>query len=352
GEAGSGPGVSHDPDLDRQGHQERPQAAGVRAVGAPVAHRLLPEVEEGVQRIQAQRRLVPAGDPLLRRGREGELDADPDPRGRPAPAGGEPVHEGVAGEQVAVSARHLRSGIARAWIGAGFAAALLGAAGTAGAQDKRPSEEEMFGGAPATLPAPAQAAPPAAPPAPSSDVATPAPPAPGPVSAPPPPGAGPAAAASSQTRDQTLLGNPEAGPQLSTDVAPEDPLTIGGQLYLRAQSTIRENTKVGGWGLSSPNLLDVYFDARPNERVRGFVLGRVGFDPTAAPALATGDQISGTAMGAPGNLGSSATGFTTFNPSRGPNAVLDQMWMSFDIEHAVFVTAGKQHVRWGSGRFW
>ncbi len=50
--------------------------------------------------------------------------------------------------------------------------------------------------------------------------------------------------------------------------------------------------------------------------------------------------------------GSSATGFSTFNASRGPNAVLDQMWISFDIEHEVFVTAGKQHVKWGTGRFW
>ncbi len=28
------------------------------------------------------------------------------------------------------------------------------------------------------------------------------------------------------------------------------------------------------------------------------------------------------------------------------------MWLRFDVAHTVFVTAGKQHVRWGTGHFW
>jgi hypothetical protein len=32
--------------------------------------------------------------------------------------------------------------------------------------------------------------------------------------------------------------------------------------------------------------------------------------------------------------------------------LLDQMWIRFDILDHVFVTAGKQHVHWGTGRFW
>ena len=38
--------------LGRQGHQERAQAPGVRAVGPPAAHVVLPEVEEGLQRVE------------------------------------------------------------------------------------------------------------------------------------------------------------------------------------------------------------------------------------------------------------------------------------------------------------
>ena len=52
GQAGPRPGVPGDPDVDRQGHQERPQAPGVRAVGAAAAHVVLPEVEEGLQRVE------------------------------------------------------------------------------------------------------------------------------------------------------------------------------------------------------------------------------------------------------------------------------------------------------------
>ena len=36
----------------------------------------------------------------------------------------------------------------------------------------------------------------------------------------------------------------------------------------------------------------------------------------------------------------------------GPATLLDQMWIRFDILDHVFVTAGKQHVHWGTGRFW
>jgi hypothetical protein len=210
-------------------------------------------------------------------------------------------------------------------------------------QDPRPNEQEMFGGGAETKP-PADKAPETAKPG-----EAPAPP----PSAPPPAGTPPAAATNPGNRDEALLGNPEAGPQLSTEVAPENPLTIGGQLYLRAQSTALQGTYPDKWTLTSPNLLDTYFDARPNERVRAFIRGRVSFDPTAPPGPGAPIGSGMTGMGgALGGTGLSATGFSTFNASRGPNAVLDQMWIAFDAEHKVFVTAGKQHVKWGTGRFW
>ena len=37
---------------------------------------------------------------------------------------------------------------------------------------------------------------------------------------------------------------------------------------------------------------------------------------------------------------------------RGPHVALDQLWLRFDIAHTVFVTAGTQHVRWGTAHFW
>jgi hypothetical protein len=229
----------------------------------------------------------------------------------------------------------------------------------AAGQDQRPNEDQLFGagsGAP-TPPAAAPAAPVPSAPIPAAP-ATPTPPTAAPGGNPEAPLAPlsepPAAAADPANRDQALLGNSDASPQLSGEVAPENPLTIGGQLYLRTQSIAFQHAYPDRWSLASPNLIDAYFDARPNDRVRAFIRGRVSYDPTAPPSgtpAATG--LNQLTMGTSGALtGSSVTGFTTFNASRGPNSVLDQMWIAFDVEHKVFVTAGKQHVKWGTGRFW
>ena len=172
----------------------------------------------------------------------------------------------------------------------------------------------------------------------------------------PPSSAPPAAAAEpgGTSRDQAVLGEGAGIQHLSDYQAPENPLQIGGQIYLRAQSSAFQ----GGhplfgspqWALSAPSLLDVYLDARPNPRVRAFVLGRMSFDPTRP--LNGNTMALGTSGGQGAFVGTSATGFTTFSVGRGPNSLLDQMWIRFDILETVFVTAGKQHVRWGTGRFW
>ena len=35
-----------------------------------------------------------------------------------------------------------------------------------------------------------------------------------------------------------------------------------------------------------------------------------------------------------------------------PGRVLDQLWINFDVAHRAFVTVGRQHVKWGVGKFW
>ncbi len=156
----------------------------------------------------------------------------------------------------------------------------------------------------------------------------------------------PAAAAGGTSRDQELLGNSGDTKFLSDYVAPENPLQIGGQLYLRAQSTASAHQNPDQWSLTAPSLLDLYLDARPNPRVRGFVLGRMAFNPTRPNQTTT---IDTSAMGSGALPGS---GFSTFSTGRGPTTLLDQMWIRFDILSKVFLTAGKQHVRFGTGRFW
>ena len=198
---------------------------------------------------------------------------------------------------------------------------------TASAQD-RPSEEELFGGpaAPARPP-PAQPAPPAK----GADEPRPA-----------PPNAGGAAGPHGETEAE-LFGSqsaPQATPPPRGALIPrerEDWLDVGGQLQLRAQTFAVEGAPPADWPFSSPNLLDLYLDARPNDRVRGFALGRMSYDPTAS-----------TARAAPG------TSFVGLEaPARdNPGVVLDQLWVKFDVGQRAFVTAGRQHVKWGVGRFW
>lgn len=236
----------------------------------------------------------------------------------------------------------------------GIAAVLAAWAPDAWAQaggPSRPSEAEIFGGG--TV-APEEAGAGAATPPTGAPTTTPAEAAGGPAGE--TTAAPPAATDSGTARDQAVLGNTSSGEpaHLSDYRAPENPLQIGGLVYLRAQSSALQGDYPDRWSLSAPSLLDVYLDARPNPRVRAFVLGRMSYDPTAAPEGAA--NMPGGVMGMGGQegafAGGSPTGFTTFNAARGPNTLLDQLWIRFDIGQRVFVTAGKQHVRWGTGRFW
>jgi len=164
------------------------------------------------------------------------------------------------------------------------------------------------------------------------------------------PSTGPEAASS---RDTDLLGDPKAGPRLSQDVAPEDPLKIGGQIYLRAFARSTEGMKAADIPFSMPTLVDGYFDARPNDRVRGYVLARMSFDPTlptVAPSSSTSGSGTGMGVAAPSSF--AVPLLSGVQATRGPNVLLDQLWLRFDIEHTVFLTVGRQHVKWGTARIW
>lgn len=120
----------------------------------------------------------------------------------------------------------------------------------------------------------------------------------------------------------------------------DNALQIGGTLYQRLLTSSQEDVKSSEYPLSMPLQFDLFLDARPSDRVRGFVDQRVLYDsskdsysrPTAGKTAAS----LAPASTAPNN----------------PQTVLDQAWIKFDIERKVFVTIGKQHLKWGTSKYW
>jgi hypothetical protein len=213
-------------------------------------------------------------------------------------------------------------------------ALVAGAGGVAvAAEPPRPTEEQLFG-APAAPPASDEPTKPGAGDAP--DAPAPARPSEDDLFGTPPPGTKPAGAPGTP---EAPTRTPAIPPPTPVPADRPDPLTIGGILYLRSFVAATEAaTGPGDFTLSLPSIVDGYLDARPNDRVRGLVLGRLFFDASSS-------------AGSSSAAASAGSGVTTSSGSN-PRVVLDQLWVKFDVEHTVFVTAGRQHVKWGAARFW
>ena len=107
-------------------------------------------------------------------------------------------------------------------------------------------------------------------------------------------------------------------------------LELGGALWLWLEYDALADGALKAFELRSPSFVDLYADARPTDRLRGFVQGRIKHDFTVAD-------------GATDILG---------RPRPETEVLLDQLWIKTDILRRVFVTVGRQRVRWGVGRFW
>ncbi len=122
-----------------------------------------------------------------------------------------------------------------------------------------------------------------------------------------------------------------------------DKLSIGGLIFLQADLGVTDygDPLAPAMGqpaardglattLASPSFFDVYFDARPTEHLRAYIRGRVNFDASA---------VGG--------------GQTRFGQAVDPvTAALDQAWLKFDLAQSLFVTVGREKVKFGVGRLW
>lgn len=151
----------------------------------------------------------------------------------------------------------------------------------------------------------------------------------------PAPASAPAAAlpAASLFSSEQAAGMTSAGDLPGLVDERDDKLDIGGLAYLRSTYAYARKTVAGDNALRTPSLVDLYADARPSERVRFFTKGRLRYD-FSAPADATASVDS---------FG---------NTTQAQDAALDQLWLKFDVYRRIYVTAGKQPLKWGSGRFW
>ncbi len=98
-------------------------------------------------------------------------------------------------------------------------------------------------------------------------------------------------------------------------------LTVGGRIYQRAELFGASRGTDTLLRPSIPSLVDLYLDANQANGMRGYVVGRLAYD--------------------------------ALDPdTSGPTALLDQLWIRFDIDNRVFITAGRQQIKWGSSLVW
>ncbi|MBI5609292.1 MAG: hypothetical protein HY902_10490 [Deltaproteobacteria bacterium] len=122
----------------------------------------------------------------------------------------------------------------------------------------------------------------------------------------------------------------------NTELLHRDRTQIGGFFYTRTTGSLGQGQHLSDAGLGNTTLFESYFDSRINDRLRVYTRGRVIYNPLA--------DVPSTSLAIPGMTGAANTDEV--------RAVLTQMWAKFDIYQRVFVTAGRQFVRWGATRFW
>lgn len=145
------------------------------------------------------------------------------------------------------------------------------------------------------------------------------------------------ATATAQSRDDDLFGG-DASTTLSPGLLSDSglladaasALTLGGQLFLRFNGSFSEGGAVGDTPLSGASLLDAFADVRPNDRLRAYAQLRFNFDYT----VEVGEK---NAFG---------------RPLEAFSLQLAQVWAKFDLGRVAYLTAGRQRIRWGTGRFW
>jgi hypothetical protein len=98
----------------------------------------------------------------------------------------------------------------------------------------------------------------------------------------------------------------------------QETLTIGGKLEFAGSTELRQGERLGHGTLGFSKKADLFLDGRPRDELRGYLGLRLKEDPL----------------------------------EKGLKSQLDELWFRWNWDRKVFFTAGKQHLKWGSGRIW
>lgn len=121
----------------------------------------------------------------------------------------------------------------------------------------------------------------------------------------------------------------------------EDKLQIGGRLEIRANANKVDDQRFQESPYFQNKTADVYFDTRPNKDVRAFF--RMRFYEDSVRSSGGSDSLTND---------EEPVAATEQTGVSGIESAIDELWLKWDIDDTLFVTAGKQHVKWGRGRFW
>lgn len=128
----------------------------------------------------------------------------------------------------------------------------------------------------------------------------------------------------------------------------ENPLQIGGIFYQQMVISSYQDVRFKNTPLFFPLQVDGYMDARPNDRLRAFIRSRLLYDVTRDPFSNSTSKSSVVSIP---TVQTHLLGTTTPLPNN-PQMVIDQAWLKFDMNRNLFVTVGKQHLRWGPSHTW
>jgi hypothetical protein len=145
-------------------------------------------------------------------------------------------------------------------------------------------------------------------------------------------------------RDAEELSGKGATSRFDTKETISDPLAVGGTLNVFAQGFWHENRAFEKGTLAAPFIFDAFLDGRPNDRLRAYIVARLQFDPTR--------PIGSGASSAAGVQGGAASVGLAPSTRDNPYVALDQLWLRFDLLRTLYLTVGKQKVRWGVSRIW